>query len=1027
MRITTSFFCLFLFISGYLSAQSEQLSISLLGTEQGLSQGHVSSILKDQEGFVWIGTQDGLNRFNGFDFHTFYHKNQDANSIGNNYIWTLFQDSQQTIWIGTFGGGLSAYDPIQAQFSTYHPIPLSDSTLMQNAIRSITEVPGQRLWIGADEGLWQFDLRTRAFVSYPAQDSLQHLLNVTAVQPFGKSQLLVGSLQGLYLLPVTSTSSRDFQSLQYQAQHLTEVTHIYTPDEQIYWLTARQGLFYFRKEQAEKIFRFDGLPPNIRINQILKDQQTYWLATNEGLFRFPENRAPQEVQHFHTGNSALPSNLVQSITAIEPGLLWAGTRAGIAQINIESPPFAHFLPKPEDEERFSKAFLGIKSQDSLLWLGSRNGLFLIQNADESVQNWTYDVLHPQFFPEMPYHYVINLHQGPSGQMWVAFRQNGFASLRHVQGRWVFEQPTTPQLALKGIGVNALVETSKGELWIGSAGLGLYRWDIETDHVQRFSTKDVPANGLQHDYFFCLFEDQNQQIWAGTANGGLCKYLPATQQFECYLHDAADQNSISSNMVLSIMQDQSGQIWICTAQGLNRLKSDGTFQRFGRAEGLPNEVIYSMVEDEHNHFWISTNRGITQMTWKNGEARFQNFDLEDGLQDNEFNQHAYERLPDGRLVFGGPNGLNVFAPDDIQADTILPIPAFTDFQLFNESVPVASEFLPNHINHTDRIELPHNQNFIAFEFAALGYHQSEANQYAYRLEGLDPDWIESGTRRFASYAKLAPGDYTFQLKVANHDHIWNPNIKSVHIIIHPPWWKTWWAIIAYLIVGSLIFWLIIRYRENQIRLIESIKQTERERFRKKAARDFHDEAGNKITKLSLLAAVIRNHLPEQLPLVQNMESHIQELRSGMRDFIWVLDPDKDSLEDTLTRIRDFGNQFFEYSTTRFVYFQQAHLPLQQKLSSQQRRHLLLIFKEIMHNCIKHAQAQKASLSVEYRDKQLLFLFEDDGIGFAQADTTGNGLQNLKSRAQKLSAQLDIHSAKAKGTTIQLLVNTTHLGD
>lgn len=990
-----------------------------LSVAQGLSQGQANFILKDSKGFVWIGTQDGLNRYDGYTFKQFYHQEGDSTSLSNNYIWCLLEDSAGDIWVGNFGGELCRFDRETETFHSFKLKPFTQPTIAGNSVRGLCEYPNGTIWIGADRGLWSLDARTfnlekkDFYIPEQATEKSQseELLNVVAVRPLEGDQLLVGAGQGLFKVNISSGQT---ESLKHAGQSMPATQCIINSQEKNgFWVGTYQGLYhlkYFPQNDSvfiEKDFLFEKNSPGQFINSLyLDDHSTLWIGTTEGLVRYAESG----IDHFmHSENqeNSLSSDMVFSILEIEPGLMWAGTREAINVFSNNTPPFQNLRSAETKGLLCSDALLGIlEDREDNLWIGTYKGLTRIGHFSKGKEEWEIECLNPENTLSMPYDYVINVKQDRSGGLWCCFRRNGFAKLKKgVTGNWYFEKTNAFDAELGGAGMNTLLFDDESFTWLGTPGQGLIKWQQESGNYEVFKA-DSTENTLKHDYIFCLFEDSQGRFWVGTANGGLCEMDKKTGTFTCHVFDDGDGHSISSNMVLSIMEDSQQRLWACTAHGLNLLEGDGRFHRFYQKNGLPNDVIYGMVEDTEGFFWASTNKGISKISFVDDVFETQNFTVADGLAGDEFNQHSFLKSTAGQFFFGGTNGLTFFDPADIQPYPHAPKVALTDFQLFNQSVPVG-DILQKAINEVAAIHLKYNQNFIAFEFAALGFTQPENNEYAYQLEGLDEDWVYSGQRRFASYPNLSPGDYVFKIKAANHDGIWNETPKTVAIRILPPWWQTGWAYGIYALLIVLGIYGTVRFREQSVRKMEQAKSAEREKFRKRTARDFHDEAGNKITKMSLLTEVAKRQVSshESLsPLLAQMEQNIQELRAGMRDFIWVLDPENDNLYDTLLRLKDFSHSLFEHASIHFQLEGLDEHLRQIPLNGNERRHLLLIFKETMNNCVKYSEATNAVLSVKQEKGQTTLVFKDNGMGFDPAAAKGNGLRNMRERAGKMGAKI-----------------------
>lgn len=607
-------------------------------------------------------------------------------------------------------------------------------------------------------------------------------------------------------------------------------------------------------------------------------------------------------------------------------------------------------------------------------------------------------------------------------------------LRKIQsnndGQWQFDSISGLAALTQNAGIHDIIKDQSGSYWIATPNRGVIQWLPELDSLCVYEPKN--GGGLLSPYIFYLLEDQQGRLWAGTANGGLCYREPGQDTFQCFTQVEGDLQSLSNNLVLSVYEDETGTIWACTAGGLNRWLGDDRFEQITAADGLPSDIVYGMLEDPYSSdYWLSTNNGLVRMKQSDDAWNMQVFQAADGLQANEFNQYAFFRTQQGILCFGGPEGLTYFDPQKVGAYSYSAPVELTNFQLFNQSQG-PGEILENLIGETREVTLQYNQNFLAFEFAKLGYTQSAANTYAYQMVGVDEDWVYAGTRRYASYPQMPPGEYTFRVKAANHDGIWGKDIRELQIVISPPWWQRWWAFAIYFLALTGLIFFIFQTRLQALRQIDQARQRAREDFRKRTAQDFHDEAGNKITKMSLLTEVIKRQAgsqSEQQPLLGQLEQSIQDLRLGMRDFIWVLDPKNDNLYDTLLRVKIFGQELFEHSTTQFNF---PNIPQQwtkYPLTSPIRRHLLLIFKEALHNCLQHAEAEVVGISLTEQNQVFQLTICDDGKGVSagKQQQMGNGLRNMQERAQKIGAKLEISPAGEGGTCVKLQFGITHMED
>jgi ligand-binding sensor domain-containing protein/signal transduction histidine kinase len=1019
-------FSLILLLPAFLSGQSGSVPFSHISTAEGLSQGQVNHILKTSDGFLWIATQDGLNRYDGYEFRAFYHQPGDTNSLPNNFIWTLFEDSKEGLWGGGLGGGLCRYDRKTETFQVFYPEGESPVAVAENSIRSFCEFPAGKLCVGTEKGLWSFDLDTERYFPMPLPIECT---SITGLRPISKNRILIGASQGLFCF---NLETGWIQTVRFEGMEIQGVTAFADVGDEL-WVGGIPGLIKLRfcPETDTVVVTGRLLPKREMLNERLANAVTalhldefgqLWVGSLDGLHRIDTRKPGAGFYHYHYSpdqKDGLSDNQINCLLEVEPGLLWAGTRQGINRWTGR-PPVFRTISRSSSKRFCSEVVLGMAQDESgMIWLGTKEGLVSLPSLENPESARCYS---PQATPGMGAPYVINV-KFEDGGIWATFWRGGAGKLRN-DGLGFEGIPGLDELT-NGAGIHDLLAGRDGKVWLATPNRGLVCWDTQDGKLTSFMPDPGNQDAISSPYVFHLAVGRQGHIWVATANGGLCRFNPDTGGFRCFLNDSGDSSSISSNMVLSTFEDSQGRFWVCTAKGLNLLRSDGRFQRFGQKQKMPDGVVYGMLEDNEGALWVSTNHGLCKIRYEKNVITVQNFNTnQGGLQGNEFNQYSFLKLADGTLCFGGTGGLTFFDPAQTSPYPHAPTIAFTDFQLFNQSVSPGKGILEKSINETEEIFLRHDQNYIAVEFAALGYTQTENNRYAFQLEGLDKDWTPFGSRRFASYPNLPPGEYLFQVRATNHDGIWSEDaVRSLKITVMKPWWATWWAFLIYGIGAATAVIVFIRQREVSVRLIERAKADERELFRKRIARDFHDEAGNQITRLALLTEVARRQPGADLGLIAQIEENIQALRSGMRDFIWVLDPENDTLYNTLLRLKDFAGSLFEHSSIRFNMEKPDESLHKIPLSGNERRHVLLIFKEALNNCIKHSAAQNAFFFARHDELS----FSDNGKGFVSDAMPGRGLANMKARAEKIGAVLIIEASPGRGTTISLRLKTTQMGD
>ncbi|MGH7450322.1 MAG: two-component regulator propeller domain-containing protein [bacterium] len=573
-------------------------------------------------------------------------------------------------------------------------------------------------------------------------------------------------------------------------------------------------------------------------------------------------------------------------------------------------------------------------------------------------------------------------------------------------------------------VTSIYEDRSGVLWIGTWGGGLNKFDREKEKFTHYKNNPNNPKSLSGNHVFSIYEDRSGVLWIGTWGGGLNKLDLSKaegsdrekEKFTHYKNDPNNPNSLSDNWVNSIYEDRSEMLWIGTAGGgLNRFdRKKGRITHYRERDGLPNDCIYGILEDDHGNLWLSTNNGLSKFNPQTKE--FKNYDVRDGLQSNEYNGHAYYKSAvSGEMFFGGINGFNAFHPDSVKDNPYIPPVVITAFARYNTDDVAGKPIAEKGISETQEIELSYKDNIFTFEFAALSYRNTFKNQYVYTLEGFNENWIQLGTKHDVTFTNLDPGKYTLRVKGSNNDGVWNETGASVKIIITPPYWQTWWfrGLIAAAVIGFLVG--LYNYRVSKLLEIE--------RTRNRIARDLHDEVGSSLSSIALMSELMQ----EEPGLVEKTKRELQQIGATalnvvetMDDLVWTINPKYDKLENLLLRMKEFAGEMLAPKQISYSF----HGPEQdvfQPLNMNFRHHLLLIYKEILHNIIKHAQARHVDISITKTDGLLTLKLADDGKGFdPSAVRNGNGLKNMQARAAELNGRIEIASQNGHGTVVTLSV-------
>ncbi|MFC2042939.1 two-component regulator propeller domain-containing protein [Chloroflexota bacterium] len=794
----------------------EQISL-----EQGLSQSVVLSILQDSRGFLWFGTQDGLNRYDGYDFVAYKHDPEDENSLSDNFILTIVEDTGGYLWIGTNSGGLNRFDPVTGQFNHYQHASDDPNSLSANSVQVVYLDQEDRLWVGTTgEGLNRFNPTTGEFTHFKNDpDNPDSLIddNVQTIYQDREGVLWVGTNSGMDRFESQTESFHHYANDPKDPNSLIndDVMVIFEDQVGTLWVGTNGGLERFDREN-EQFIHFQNDNEDLHslnddsIHSIIEDVEgKLWIGTEGGgLYRF-DSQTEQFIRYQNVPDDpeSLSSDHVETIYEDRAGVMWIGTfGTGLNKYDPKRQKFLHYLSDPNDINTLSSNLIWSINQDrnGEIWIGTAgSGLERFDRENGLVTHYKND---PDDQDSLSDDNVWSAFQDRDGVMWFGTGE-GLDRFNPDE-----EKFTNYEADL----VFSIYQDEDGNLWVGTWGGGLGKFDQETEEFTFYKNDHEDPFSLSYDTVVKIYPDGKGGLWVATFNGGLNHFDPMTERFTRYQHDPEDPQSLSHNTVLSVYQDEEGVLWVGTSGGLDKFEStSGTFTHYREKDGLPNNTIYGILEDDQGNLWLSTNLGLSKFNPRT--ETFRNFDAGDGLQSNEFNQGSYYKSSSGEMFFGGVNGINSFFPQDVQDNIYIPPIVITDFQLFNVLVePGEDSPLKKPVEESDAIELTYQDDFFGFQFASLHYSAPDENQYAYIMEGLDKEWNYIGNRRYAGYTNVPPGEYTFRVKGSNSDGLWNEEGMSINITITPPFWQTWWfrILAAALIVGGAFGVFSLRVRTIQ---------------------------------------------------------------------------------------------------------------------------------------------------------------------------------------------------------------------
>ncbi len=1067
-----------LILSKYFILFSHNLDIpvktkGIIDVDRGLSQNSVSSIYQDKIGFIWIGTADGLNRFDGNDIRIYRHNYDDTNSISNNFINTIFPASGDGFWIGT-DAGLNYYDLRTGIFKRYltkenlrivSGINLDDKNLILKIISKY------------GVNLYQFNIFTQLLkpIIIGGKSNVDDHIKL---YKDSKQRIWTISRNEVYLIANPNLKPEKIISQSPDNNPITDLLML--NDGRLYLSTTYR--IYNLNEDFTVNKRFDYQNEMSRIHFLMTDNNSVlWLGSDLDNGFIMLNPSVGNVQTYAGDLSSKYFSTNVPITGIidASGVLWIGTDGdGIIRFNPNQKKFHLLTHDPDNSNSLSINFpkgLFVDSRNNL-WVSTIKGG--LNRYDINKYKWDL------FSSDKTGNYHLSNESGlfvfedKKGTVWYG-------------GGTTIDTFNTKlkrfETAYKEAGTQAIYEDNDGYIWTGGSLDNLIMRHNPTAGTSESIFDLIPkTSGLSATNILAITQTKDKSLWFGT-DFGLYRFDINKKTLKNYRHIRRNKSTLSNNFILCLLTDIKDRLWVGTRDGLNLyFPETDSFVRLNVSQGLPNSFIYGMVEDKNHNIWISTNKGLSKLNFESiYNYKFRNYTVSDGLQSNEFNTNSYAKSSDGYLFFGGIGGINYFHPDSLHDNPNIPRVVITGIYLFDK--PYNSGINSYAVK---LLKLPYYQNTLSFEFSALEFSEPSNNQYAYYLEGVDSNWVYSGVKRFARYANLKPGTYKFRLKASNNDNIWNETGISIDIIISPPFWATFeFRLLLILIICILIFF-IFRYRTNQIRqknqflenqiserteeliknnkllkkqteeikiINESLEKRVSERTRQlyeanmtlheilkemtiskseslkaiiktqedersRFAKDLHDGAGQYLSFLkynlySIESAIgdaypaIKVKLKEQVKLVDNVVNDLRQFAYALMPPVLERIGLKAALEELLDYYKSSTDLIVEY------YLEEKKTPL----SKYYKIHVYRAIQEILSNAVKHSSCTRINVQLLAYPNHILIIIEDNGKGFnPESEKKGMGLKNLNSRIALLNGKIDIDSQINHGTTITLEV-------
>jgi len=994
-------------------AQANEVRFERVGVEAGLSHNSVLSILQDRHGFLWLGTADGLNRYDGREVVVWRHDPEQPDSLSSSTILALLEDGEGALWVGT-ANGLTRFDRRKNQFTRYD-LRGSPDAPEPGRVRALHEDRTGTVWAGLSEGLFRYDPGTdrfEAFLHDPEDPGSLAAGVVLGIQEDPAGVLWFLTRRGAKFSAVLSRFDR--QSGRFA--HHRSPEHWNAVDFRI----DRSGRFWVN---VEGLGRFDPLAGRFQrpvldvsyepMGDIFQDRDgSLWISTVQGLLRY--DPASGEVRHYSPGSpggDAL-SDWAVDLAEDRSGTLWVGTRGGLYKWDRQRKPFAHWTGRPGDPDALGTHPVSavLEGSSGALWVGTYGAGLSRVDPGGTLTRFVHD---PGDAASLCHDTIWHIAEGRAGTIWLGV-EDGLCSYDSSKGQFLRHPVEYSSSDRHSPRIAHIAEDHQGRLWLASTR-GLARFDPSSGALVRFPARP-DGRGPSTNVLNSLLLEGTRTLWLGTSWEGLGRLDLESGVFAHYPLLTGAGGVLRGEGIFHIHRDRDGFVWLATADGLSRFDpKTEEFEHYFTRHGLPGSVVYSILEDAEGRLWLGTNRGLARFDPRlPAGQRFRSFDRSDGVGNIEFNRQAAWSGVDGRFYFGGMDGLTVFRPEQIRQNTYEPPLGLTRIRVWGpEGLTEPNPF------GLDQLRLSHRQSSFSLDFAALSFTSPEKNRYAYRLDGFEKDWVAAGKQRSARYTHVPPGHYVFRVRGSNNDGVWNQEGTSLAITITPPFWETWWfrALAVLGVVGGIV--TLHRYRVARLLEIE--------RLRLRIAGDLHDDVSSDLSGIALATAMVQRQPylhEEDRDRLAEVEQTARGILEGLRDIVWYINPEHDSLEAVVRRMKAVASSLLGDTPYGF----DADIsPADGDIDMRLRRSVLLIFKETLHNIARHARAGKVAIRLEQRSDTLLLVVTDDGVGFdGMGVGDGSGLSNMRRRAEDVGAILEVVSRPGHGTTTRLEVGLGRRG-
>ncbi|MGB4771012.1 MAG: two-component regulator propeller domain-containing protein [Chitinophagaceae bacterium] len=1015
-RLQTYLICVCMLMPFIMQAQYYNLAFRNYSSANGLSQSEVNCVYRDRLGFIWIGTEFGLTRYDGREFSTYYHKVNDSTSLGENSIKDITEDNDGAIWLAIGASGVSRMEMLTKKFVNYRPNKEGTSVLSDNAT-SILADGANRVWVGLSDGVSVYENAKRRFFNLRTFPGTKDTLSVNGLQLDGNGRVWLASGTGLYFSDGGLGSLRRIKS----NQVLKNVNAVQFDKQGVGWMATDHGLYSFNLVTKDSIAfsKPTFLSTDEKLHDIEFDAKSnLWISSlTRGLrIYFPKSGYIDQLKEDFSSSRGLTSNRIHDLYFDGNGGMWVSGENGVQSFHDDAQRFNTYPGLTATAERIrGSTMYGVFARKDLIILATSGGVTVFNR-----RSGTYLPLEENHNLRGQSIRFREVNEEAPGRWWIT-SDAGIFELLERNGKYILQRPQ--QIRIQSV-LNTDVRSyliHKDTLWMATSNDGLIRYNLRTHGFHQFKNEESNPLSLPSDITYKVIRDDASNIIVSHDMG--VSILHSTgKAFESFGTQGKLGSRLSNRQVFDVYDD-GNRIWLATiGGGLNIIdKKTRTVKALTTEHGLCNDAIYKMVPFRDSLIYLGTNKGLSVVNMRS--LNFQNFDINDGMPGEEFNMYAGYVTETDEVFMGTTGGLISFLTRNLKKNT-LPLGIF--LSKMRKNGVYQEDSLTSQINKTRVITTKYGED-IFLEFSPLVFYTSAQTKLNYKIRELGEDWLNGEAGGLLPLVKMEPGLYNIDVRMVNDNGLRNSSVMSLKLNVLPPFWKTlWFRLLSGAVLLLVMYFAIMSYinRRLERQRVEFMKQQAVEQERARISAELHDDIGGGLTAIRLLSEMSLEHSrnSDSSKYLERISSSSNDIIQKMNEIVWALNNNNDNLQSLVAYTRQYTVGYLDDLNIDYHFNTPDQIP-DIAVLGKNRRNVFLLVKEALNNIAKHANANSVDVDISI-DDELHIRIHDDGVGFHESMIVpGNGLGNMRKRVQSLKGEMVI--LNGMGTTIKFDIPVKNL--